>query len=292
MPPGCAGPFDPRAAAPGGRLGAVNDRMVVRASVPDRDMDVALDVLWRHEPSAVAESGGVPGGAVLEAGYPSAAAAARATDELERRGIAATAQRAGLRPDWLSAWRDREPRHRIGELVIHLPEHPRPTGGVAVEIEPADAFGFGHPSTGLALALLASIPLRGASVVDIGCGTGVLAVAAARLGAAGVRAVDVDERAVAVTRDNARRNRVCVDAVAGSVERLAGSRADVVAANLGAATIAELADALSALLAPGGHLVLSGLLTRQGDETRARFPQLRLVESLTDGDWLALRLRA
>ncbi len=264
---------------------------MVRVEVADGDVELALDALWQLGPTAITETP-TPAGAVLLAGYRSPGDAAAAAEALTRLGIVAATEAAAQDPAWIDAWRADEPPHRVADVVVHLPEHDPPPGLTTVEIEPGAAFGFGHASTRLALGLLAAIDLTAASVLDVGCGTGVLAVAAARLGAADVTAVDVDPTAVEITRDNAARNEVRIRTLHGSVEQVAARRFDVVVANLSAATIAELAPALAALLAPSGQLILSGMLDEGAARTGERFPELSVVETAAEGGWLALRLRA
>jgi ribosomal protein L11 methyltransferase len=140
-----------------------------------------------------------------------------------------------------------------------------PGGVVDLVIEPAQAFGTGHHETTTGcLAALCELDLAGARVLDVGTGTGVLAIAAARLGAAAVVAVDTDPLAVRAATGNAAVNDVTIDVRHGSVEDVDGSF-DVVLANLDTATLSRLAPALVARLAHRGTLIASGV----GVERRA-----------------------
>jgi ribosomal protein L11 methyltransferase len=156
---------------------------------------------------------------------------------------------------WEEHWRDFHQPVRIGELWIGPPWHSVPPHAVPVVIDPGRAFGTGaHPTTRLCLELL--LEQERGTVLDIGCGSGVIAIAAARLGFAAVRAVDVDETAVEVTRENARLNRVelAVERVAARTEPL--PQADIAVANVSleaVETIAELVE--SAQLITAGYLV-------------------------------------
>ena len=179
--------------------------------------------------------------------------------------------------DWPDRWRDFHRPARIGPLWVGPPWESAPTDALAVVIDPGRAFGTGaHATTRLSLELLLDLP-RG-SVLDIGCGSGVLAIAAARLGFAPVLAVDVDPAAVEATRANAVANGVDLEA------RLADARiddlpaADVALLNVSAETVAEVAPRLVAAL-----VVTSGYLAGDHSDVPG-FRSQRRVE--TDG-WAA-----
>lgn len=159
---------------------------------------------------------------------------------------------------------------------------------IAIEMDPGLAFGTGsHPTTRLCLEWLDSNLESGARVIDYGCGSGILAIAAARLGARGVVAIDIDPQALAATRDNAQRNGVSVDV------RAAGSAlpepSDVVMANILSNPLKLLAPMLASLVAPGGSLVLSGVLVRQAEEVAACYPpELRMTMAAERDGWACL----
>jgi len=157
---------------------------------------------------------------------------------------------------WEERWREFHRPVRIGTLWIGPPWERAPEGVLAVVIDPGRAFGTGaHATTRLCVELLLDAP-RG-SVVDVGCGSGVLAIAAARLGFAPVTAVDSDELAVAAARANAAANGVSIDVRAFDALAQGLPAADLVLANL---TLAGV-EALPPLVA-SEHLVTSGYLTR------------------------------
>jgi ribosomal protein L11 methyltransferase len=132
-------------------------------------------------------------------------------------------------------------------------------------IDPGLAFGTGsHATTHLCLEWLEQADLAGRRVIDYGCGSGILAIAAARLGAARVTAIDIDPQALVSTADNARCNEVVVDVRSSSAPL--PEAADVVVANILSNPLKLLAPMLTSLVAPGGSLVLSGVLERQVDE--------------------------
>jgi len=172
---------------------------------------------------------------------------------------------------------------------------------VVVALDPGMAFGTGlHPTTRLCLAGLerwhqAGL-VRAASVLDVGSGSGILSVAAGLFGAARLRAIDTDLVAVEATRQNARRNRVAVEASAGSLP-VAGGPFDLVLANLVASLLVELASELADALHPGdgtpgsgGRLLASGIFVDREPEVRRAFAAagLRVVRRDQETDWVAL----
>jgi ribosomal protein L11 methyltransferase len=171
--------------------------------------------------------------------------------------------------DWNEDWKVGLEPVRVGGLVIAPPW--RATGAAdEVVIEPAQAFGTGHHETTTGcVAALQELDLAGRSVLDVGCGTGVLAVCAARLGAVDVVGVDVDPLAVEATLDNAERNGVRVEVHLGSVEAAGPGPFDVVAANLDTATLSRGAPLLAERLAPRGTLIASGVSIDRMEEALA-----------------------
>lgn len=156
-----------------------------------------------------------------------------------------------------------------------------------IELDPGLAFGTGtHPTTALCLEWLDGADLRGKTVIDYGCGSGVLAIAALKLGAKSAIAVDIDPQAITATLDNASRNLVAERLRVGLAADTALQPADVVLANILAEPLEALAASLTAWVVPGGHIVLSGLLTAQADRVAARYaPAFRLEPTTVRGDW-------
>jgi ribosomal protein L11 methyltransferase len=165
-------------------------------------------------------------------------------------------------------------------------EPPEP-GAVILTLDPGLAFGTGsHPTTRLCLGWLAACLRRGESVLDYGCGSGILAIAAARLGAARVVAIDIDPQAVRSTAANASNNAVTVDA--RITTDAPPQPADVVLANILAGPLKVLAPMLTSLMRPGGSIVLAGLLERQAAEVAAAYPGVDLEVYATLDGWACL----
>lgn len=165
--------------------------------------------------------------------------------------------------DWLATWREGIEPVRAGRVLVVptwlLAEHPPGPDDVLLELDPGVSFGSGHhATTRLCLEALQAELRPGQRVLDVGCGTGILAIAAALLGAGEVEAVDVDADAVRATRRNAAANGVALTVRLGGVA-VASEPADVVLANLLTPTLQALADPLVAAVRPGGVLVASGV---------------------------------
>ena len=180
--------------------------------------------------------------------------------------------------EWVRIWlRDWKPLRFGAHLWVSprakLAEITEP-GAVIVALDPGLAFGTGtHPSTALCLEWLAAANLAGKSVLDYGCGSGLLAIAALKLGAAHATAVDIDPQALTATRENAQ-----VNGVDDRIEVLAAADYrehphDLVVANILAGPLAQLAPRLTASTAPGGALVMAGLLAAHAPEVQRAYGQ-------------------
>ncbi|HEU0024867.1 MAG TPA: 50S ribosomal protein L11 methyltransferase [Thermoleophilaceae bacterium] len=195
--------------------------------------------------------------------------------------------------DWAERWRRFHRPVVVAErLRIRPPwEPPSPAPGLdELVVDPGQAFGTGsHATTRLCLELLLGLEPRG-SLVDLGCGSGVLALAAARLGFAPVSALDSEVAAVEATLANARANGIALDSVSRfDLREGAPPQADVIAANLVRPLLLRLA---AAMVRPPRALLASGLLVGEEDEVAAAFAPLHEERRLTEGDWSALLLAA
>jgi ribosomal protein L11 methyltransferase len=203
--------------------------------------------------------------------------------------------------DWMAAWREHYRPIPIGEKLMILPawiETPDEQR-IPIKIDPSMAFGTGtHPTTQLCLALMEKHLIPGQAVIDIGCGSGILSIAAVKLGASRVVAVDIDQAAIRSTRENAALNEVAeqIDSGVGSLgEILLGyfslRRAPLVLANILAPVIIRmLGEGLADTITKGGKIILSGILDEQSPavEAEAEMHGLQFVERMIQNDWVGL----
>jgi ribosomal protein L11 methyltransferase len=202
--------------------------------------------------------------------------------------------------DWSSSWKAHFKPVRVGRRLLVVPSweepHARPDD-IVLRLDPGMAFGTGgHETTRLCLELLERImdgmPLTlSPAVLDLGTGSGILAMAAVRLGASRVHAVDIDPQAVEVARENLAANGMeqLVECSTTPLEALTESY-DVILANILAEELVRLAPHLVERLAPGGMLVLSGILAEKEELVRNGFAPhpLEYRETVTDGEWVAI----
>ena len=210
--------------------------------------------------------------------------------------------------DWAHAWKRHYKPMRIGKRVLLTPAWEEPNAlpdDVVVRLEPGMAFGTGlHPTTRLCVAALEKWVSQGDSLLDIGTGSGVLSVVAAKLGAKLVIATDIDPLAIRAAKENARLNGVPIApnqliVEQGSIPAGQDGRFSVVVANILAEILIGLFEAaydnvpLAATLAPGGHLILSGILEEKAEGVVAAAARqgLREVERRQEGDWVAVTVR-
>lgn len=279
----------------------------VTCEVPLPESEERAAALWEAGASGVevreegvapmpGQRAAAPGHALLVAWFASREAAEQALD-----GAGAPGELAEIPDqDWGESWkRDLRP-FQVGRVFVRPSwiDEPPPPGCAEVVLDPGMAFGTGsHPTTALCLRalsrLLADRP--GQRLLDVGTGSGLLAIAAARLGAAApVVATDNDPVAIDVARENAERNGVSLSLhLVPDPPR--GGPFDVVVANILANTLSELAPELAAALAPGGCLLLSGLLAGQEDAVREAFLREGLLADpegdASEGEWRLVSLR-
>ncbi|SIO05336.1 [LSU ribosomal protein L11P]-lysine N-methyltransferase [Sulfurivirga caldicuralii] len=188
--------------------------------------------------------------------------------------------------DWVRAWMDQFQPMRFGERLWIVPSwcEPPETDAVNLLLDPGMAFGTGtHPTTAMCLRWLDAHPPAGQQVIDYGCGSGVLAIAATKLGAQAVYGTDIDPQAILASEENARRNDVTIDfRLVKDFEAAPPQPADLVMANILAGPLKELAPTLAQHLKPGGSLILSGLLTEQAADLIQHYANHGIVLTLHD----------
>ena len=207
--------------------------------------------------------------------------------------------------DWENNWKQYFRTFDIGERLTIKPSWERAEqreGRIILEIDPASSFGTGtHHTTQLCLLQLEQMPVQGARVLDMGCGSGILGIAALLLGADHVTAVDIDENAVRVAGENAAQNSIpearftllCGDVTGNTAlaDRVGGDY-DLVLANIVADVLIGMRHELHGFLKPGGQIVVSGILTSRADEVAEHLERagLRELRRQDQQDWVAIVL--
>ena len=198
--------------------------------------------------------------------------------------------------DWLESWKAQFTPLRIGRFLVRPTWSDAPVDRDLIEIvlDPGMAFGTGlHPTTQQCLIALSTLPLEGKSVLDVGTGSGILAIAAAKRGASPVVAVDNDGIAVEAARENTVRNGVMIPVGEGSAGDVPG-RFEVVIANIVSPVLQLIARDLVARLAPKGMLIVTGISAPSEPQTRAAFVDAglkTLVDRNLRDDWVGLALK-
>ena len=207
---------------------------------------------------------------------------------------------AGIKPrierledrDWSGTWRDSFHATRFGARLWVVPTDEQAPGAdaVTVHLDPGLAFGTGtHTTTALCLEWLDAHPPLGLEVIDYGCGSGILAIAAGKFGANRVRAVDIDPQAVQATRDNAARNGMGRNVEALFAEALDAQPAGLVIANILANPLIDLAGTLASHVSPEGTIVLTGILAEQAARVMTAYrPWFEFREPVQREGWVLL----
>ena len=195
--------------------------------------------------------------------------------------------------DWVRLTQSQFDPIEIGDRLVITPSwhDTAPGNRIPIVLDPGLAFGTGsHPTTRLCLQWLEQHLIAGASLIDYGCGSGILAIAAAKLGASAVTAIDIDPQALRASRDNAAINRVELNIL--STDQPAPGAVDIVVANILSSPLKVLAPMLCQLVRPGGWLVISGVLERQIDEVSAAYAaHLPLTVADVAQGWACLSAR-
>ncbi len=282
------------------------------------------DVFARFAPNGVMTEQGVKYNDAEDAGTPTGPITVRAylemNDQIEEtrqkleeslfylgmiQPLPAPAYKQIADQNWMEAWKQHYKPILIGERLLILPawmESPEPSR-IAIKIDPGMAFGTGtHPTTQLCLELMETSFVKGqmSKVIDVGCGSGILSIAAIKLGAEHVVAVDIDPESITNSRENADVNGVGEELVlgVGSVQEILAGQfgvrsAPLVVANILAPVIVRLFDAgLAELIADNGSIILSGILFEQEQNVieAGQAKGLRMIERRQIGDWVAMTL--
>jgi ribosomal protein L11 methyltransferase len=271
--------------------------MSIVVVVDPGDVDLVSGLVWDLGVSGIEEQP-LPDGAVeLRIGC-ERTIAQQALEVLAERW-APTAEPVAA-DEGLDAWRDHAQVWRIGSIVIVPPWLETPSdvaeSDLVLVIDPGHAFGSAsHETTRMCLKAVVDLVTPGCAVADIGCGSGVLAIAAARRGATTVVATDIAADAIVATLDNALSNNVAdlVEVSTATIDELDPTRFDVVFANIGAATLSSMAAALVQVTKPEGVLVLSGLLGEQVETVIESFEQTGALrtEVRADGEWRTVLMK-
>lgn len=271
----------------------------VHLEVSSAEAELATDRFWelgaqgveeRDETTMNGSSG--PGRTLLVASFADESDAERVAAELDGKVEVIVGD------DWRDAWKEHFQLTPIGERLLLRPswrDVPEDAGDrVVLTIDPGGAFGSGlHESTRLVLRVIEQTVKGGESVLDVGCGSGILAIAALLLGAERARGIDIEESAIPTTLENAEINDVG-DRVGASTDPLQSvdGRYDIVLANIQAPILIDMASQLVERMAEGGVLVLSGILADRAEEVRDAFTAHGLDATISaDGEWRAITLR-
>jgi len=275
----------------------VTEWMSIVVVVDPADIDVVSGLVWDLGVSGIEEQA-LPDGAVeLRIGCEKNIA--QHVLEVLAERWAPTAESVAA-DEGLDAWRDHAQVWRIGSIVIMPPWLETPSdiaeSDLVLVIDPGHAFGSAsHETTQMCLEAVVELVTPGCAVADIGCGSGVLAIAAARCGATTVVATDIAADAIVATLDNALTNNVgdLVEVSTATIDELDPATFNVVFANIGAATLASMAAALVQITKPEGVLVLSGLLGEQAETVIESFEQTGALrtEVRADGEWRTVLMK-
>jgi ribosomal protein L11 methyltransferase len=269
----------------------------VRARIPGdyRDRSPFVDAFREHGVENTLETGAEVVGCLPDV-EGAAFRAQRLAEALWDRGAEDVAMRAFEEENWEEAWKRFFRPRRVGRRFLVRPSWEPPSEAddlLEIVLDPGQAFGTGdHATTRLCLELMEDAICPGARVADVGCGSGILSVGAKLLGAATVRAVDIEPVSVEVALENARRNDVQIEAVAGDgFDELGEDRYDAILSNIISATLVRIAPDALRRLVDGGHWIVSGVIPQNWPDVEAAASRagFRLEDRLEEDGWVAAR---
>lgn len=195
--------------------------------------------------------------------------------------------------NWIRAWMDQFKPLKFGQHLWICPSwlSVDEKDSIVVMLDPGLAFGTGtHPTTSLCLSYLDSLDLKDQDILDYGCGSGILAIAALKLGAKSATGVDIDEQALIASKENAKRNGVedKLQLIMGTDKKLDLPQFPITVANILAGPLAELEPIIASLTQSGGKLALSGILTEQADSVIEAYSKDFVMNKVKDLDGWAL----
>ena len=234
--------------------------------------------------------------------------AERAADIAEKSGASCSISETGDDSEWLYKWQEHFKPTRVGERIVVKPSwenYDAKKGELVVEMDPGMAFGSGlHETTTLCIKALektlrtsrhASGPAEKSKVLDVGCGTGILAIAAAKLGAAECLGIDIDADAVRISKENIERNELSdrIKVIEGDLIGGVDFKPDIIVANLMADLVERLSPAAAEHLHEGGIYISSGILDVKCDRVAdaVRAAGFEILEITQDGEWCAITAR-
>ncbi len=275
----------------------------------DGNWDYVEDDLYSLRTAETAVSFYIPDneqGAEMLANARSQIAALKALDSENKYGRLEISSPRGIREeDWAENWKKYFKPFTVGSRLAVKPswEEMQPDGRTMLEIDPGSSFGTGkHNTTMLCLEFLDSIIKGGERVLDLGCGSGILSIAALLLGADFAAATDIDENSVRIAAENAAKNGIpkekykayCgnITANAGLREKLGGGY-DIITANIVADVLIAMAPYFRSFMAENAVLIVSGIISQRADEVRSALHEngFVTVEERQSEDWLAIRLQ-
>lgn len=198
--------------------------------------------------------------------------------------------------DWATAWKKHYKTFHLSEGIVIKPSwenYIEKKDEIVIELDPGMAFGTGtHETTRMCAQLLEKYVKKGDTLIDVGCGSGILSIIAAKLGAESIMAVDVDDVAVRVTRENCRLNQVenFITAVKGVLSDLKAEKADIVVANIIADVIVAISGTVPVYVRPGGYFITSGIIRERKEDVVSAYSSLgfSLDSAVEMGEWVAM----